>query len=370
MALTTRIVFALTIAMVGLCVYLVARRWHPRRLFLMNLGRELTAVDLARGRRVQVVNALVVALGVAGVFAVDDADVALVLSLVCPLLGVLWLVVETLAAVKSAEPLAPVPQDFVSIDPVATGSPQTGRLPSIWEYVSPQLQSLNVFAIAVGIATVAWIIDKLPERVPVHWDAAGVVDRWGNPLEHWALLPVLLFDTVLMWGIIAFVAAERWVLPAENQERFIALQRRRRTLLVRMIEWIMVGINAGMVVMWVLLAAGGLTGLGKLSGIGLVAGLIVVFAAAIVPLPVYFPKLLRVADEIQAVAGTEVLGTHSDGWRWGGLVYYAPGDPAVWVPKRLGIGQTLNFARPWAWVFMAAVLGVPLLITVLLLAFL
>ena len=47
-------------------------------------------------------------------------------------------------------------------------------------------------------------------------------------------------------------------------------------------------------------------------------------------------------------AGTE-LGTRKAGWKLGGLVYFAPDDPAVFVPKRVGIGQTVNMARGAAW---------------------
>ena len=43
--------------------------------------------------------------------------------------------------------------------------------------------------------------------------------------------------------------------------------------------------------------------------------------------------------------------------RHAGIFYFNPDDPAVWVPKRFGIGYTLNFARPAAWIVLAAVIG-------------
>ncbi|WP_262315435.1 DUF5808 domain-containing protein [Lacticaseibacillus parakribbianus] len=39
-----------------------------------------------------------------------------------------------------------------------------------------------------------------------------------------------------------------------------------------------------------------------------------------------------------------------------GLFYYAPQDSAVFVEKRLGVGLTLNMARPAAWVFLIGTL--------------
>lgn len=52
-------------------------------------------------------------------------------------------------------------------------------------------------------------------------------------------------------------------------------------------------------------------------------------------------------------------------WRdpgnWRARVFYvAPDDPRVWVPKRMpGFGWTLNFAHRAAWVWLAALIGIP-----------
>ena len=40
-----------------------------------------------------------------------------------------------------------------------------------------------------------------------------------------------------------------------------------------------------------------------------------------------------------------------------GLVYFNPDDPTVWVEKRFGVGYTLNFARPTAWLLVGGVLA-------------
>jgi len=65
------------------------------------------------------------------------------------------------------------------------------------------------------------------------------------------------------------------------------------------------------------------------------------------------------------------LRTTSDAhWRLQGL-YFNPGDPALFVPLRSGVGWTLNFGRPQAIVFLLVFLafgiGGPLFILRLLL---
>jgi Family of unknown function (DUF5808) len=41
---------------------------------------------------------------------------------------------------------------------------------------------------------------------------------------------------------------------------------------------------------------------------------------------------------------------------WKGSLYSNPNDPALLVPKRFGIGYTLNFGNPWSWAVLAFVL--------------
>ena len=44
--------------------------------------------------------------------------------------------------------------------------------------------------------------------------------------------------------------------------------------------------------------------------------------------------------------------TPNECWYAAGLVYYNPGDAAVFVEKRDGIGYTLNFGSALAWIFL------------------
>jgi uncharacterized membrane protein len=63
----------------------------------------------------------------------------------------------------------------------------------------------------------------------------------------------------------------------------------------------------------------------------------------------------------RAIAGTEPQDargdrTPDDAWRVGGLFYYNPSDPAVWVEKRVGLGYTLNMGNSRAWLLVAMLL--------------
>ncbi len=56
--------------------------------------------------------------------------------------------------------------------------------------------------------------------------------------------------------------------------------------------------------------------------------------------------------------GEPAQGDRSPDSAWKlGLIYFNPDDPAVWVEKRFGVGFTLNFARPAAWLLLTAILA-------------
>jgi uncharacterized membrane protein len=53
-------------------------------------------------------------------------------------------------------------------------------------------------------------------------------------------------------------------------------------------------------------------------------------------------------------------------WKLGNI-YFNPQDPSLWIEKRMGIGWTVNFARPMSWVILigipVVILGVSLLVS-------
>ncbi|BBH22678.1 membrane protein [Paenibacillus baekrokdamisoli] len=52
-------------------------------------------------------------------------------------------------------------------------------------------------------------------------------------------------------------------------------------------------------------------------------------------------------------------------WKGGGAFYYNADDPALFVPKRFGIGWTVNMARPSSWLVVGAIIIIPISITII-----
>lgn len=330
--MAARWILALSALVVGVVVAFVAR---PRsdRLFLLDLGRAPTAVDRARALRVLALTAIVTL--VACVLAlVASHPVAVLVVGVLPVLPTLWLVAEMVLCVRTLPP-PPAPPRFL----VPLADP-----PAISAYISWPLQLMNFALVSVVLAT-SFLISP-SDVVPMHLARA---DRWHS-------LGIMLFLVALGWFIAGTIARQRWALPTEAREAYWQAQFRGRKLLVRMLETLVVGVNFSLAVSWLSVVTGALTGDAKLAEQGVLLSIMLTFLAILVPLMAFIPPLLRTQDLLKKLGGSVALGTHASGWKWGGLVYFAPEDPAVFVPKQRGIGQTVNFARPSAWLFLGGVL--------------
>ncbi len=350
MTFVARLVLVVSIASVALVIHWVARVSHPRRLFFIHLGRELSDADRARSRRLVWVNAIVSLVAMALVFVRDPSGMLVLAASLAPLLPTAWMLGEVVGLVRSL-PVARVPGRYTV---------PLGEQPSATSYVSAPLQVLNLVLLLVTAVAFAWLLTRMPDSVPLHFDPQGHANRYGSPRELWGLGFIQMFDTLLMWGVAWGMSRERWALPPDNAERYAELQRERRGLMVRLLELIIIGTNLSVSITWLSIAVAARAG--RMPGVGLLVALLVAGVAMFLPLVVYLRPLMRVQDEIRELAGSEVLGTRSSGWKAKGLIYFAPDDPALLVPKRRGIGQTLNFGRPAAWLILFAVIvGAPLL---------
>lgn len=55
-----------------------------------------------------------------------------------------------------------------------------------------------VAVVLVALAASAAVYGRLPEQVPVHWNAAGEVDRYGSRFEGALLLPLVILGIALL----------------------------------------------------------------------------------------------------------------------------------------------------------------------------
>lgn len=355
--MTTVGILVLTVALTATSVHLVARVWNPRRMFFIDLGRDMTDAERARVRRMLWFNVFCAFVSTVLVAVTANELVMLLAIGVIPLLPIVWLIVEATRVGKSL-PKRRIPRRFII--PI-------GEQPGILDYLSMPLVALDVALIALASAVFAVLRSGLPESVPMHWNARGEVDRYGSPNEMWLMLGLMLFDLMLVFLISWSVTRERTALPPENPDEAARLMRARRTGIVVMTQKILLWMDAGYAVAWVGMTLALRPGQDALVFPAIAACLLTMFGGIALTLVQHLPGLHELRNQL-ADLDAEALGTREEGWKWGGAIYYAPEDPAVFVPKKLGIGSTLNFGRPGAWVFIGVITAAPLIVTIAIIA--
>lgn len=183
-------------------------------------------------------------------------------------------------------------------------------------------------SLALGVAAVVVVVvrfDALPDPYPTHFGPGGEPDAFGARTHAQVLAPVVIGQI----GGLAIIVGS-------------------------------------------LLTPARIPGVGRaLAALGLVIGggtsLLSIgqnLDAAAVPPPwgvwVFLGATLAVVAWLVAesvrVGPAEDADWEREHWKWG-FLYLNPDEPDVFVPKRVGVGVTLNLARPMAWLLLALILA-------------
>ncbi|MBT1172940.1 DUF1648 domain-containing protein [Bifidobacterium sp. MA2] len=230
--------------------------------------------------------------------------------------------------------------------------------------LSPWWDLVYVAIIAATVAVGYLGYDGMPQRVPMHTDMAGVVDGWADksPLVIWfAPAYELVLAIVMTIAHIAILNAKRPIDPRRPMDSAWGYAVMMRAWSVyTLIVGVVVTLGIGMAVQL------GVLGLVPLGAVGLIGMLVAVLAlvGCLVVALFYGQNGSRLVERDGSAAG-EMDGSDADDdamsydddryWCWG-VLYVNRDDPAVWVPKRFGVGWTVNLARPSVWVGIVALI--------------
>jgi uncharacterized membrane protein len=205
------------------------------------------------------------------------------------------------------------------------------------------LAALVPFVALIGLG--AWAVprvDRLPDRLPVHWGFTGA-NRWvmTSPRAIIGILVmhavVCLLLTVIALGVLHWSRRVSTFGPSAAAERQF---RHRTLLLIITVEYFTV-----FPPVFSLLQAPALA-------------MKVWSVALVITILTFVISLMRFGQggaRSTRVAGGPIGDRTADA-RWiGGLFYFNPTDRALMVEKRIGIGWTLNFGNPWSWVPLMAI---------------
>jgi uncharacterized membrane protein len=188
------------------------------------------------------------------------------------------------------------------------------------------LQALALLPIVLTGAYLYTHYDQIPASFPIHWDIHGEPNGWtarSGPSVYGML------------GIGAVIEMALLQMTASVSRSYKAVARLMPAYMA-MVAWVL-SLTFSAVAM--LPVQDGPLPHEALLGI--------LFASA--------PGILLATAWLAVKMGRLPAG---DSTHWHAGFYYNPEDDAIWVPKRLGIGWTLNMAQPAAWVILIALLGI------------
>jgi uncharacterized membrane protein len=212
---------------------------------------------------------------------------------------------------------------------------------SIWLHLAPY---------ALILASAAWLgihWQAIPEQVVMQVQG-DTVRTSAKSIGSVFAVPLIMLATLLLTHACMLLARFIRRLPGY-------LER------VRAINGFLLG------VIWMIAVMGSHNALVVLYGSGWITGPVgitinLASLAAILLLPVIM--WWRGAFGPSAKQSGQGDRTPDSSWRLG-MFYYNPDDSALWVEKRFGVGYTVNFARPAAWLLIIGVLAVSALIVVM-----
>ena len=240
-----------------------------------------------------------------------------------------------MSAVNSASPLVPRPTP----------------MPGGWLVQLSPFAILAVTAIYLGVH---W--DAIPARFPVHWDVSGQANGWSVRTPMGVYWP-LLFGAIVMGAVAAssYVALHFGRPVRGSTARSLAGDfAREMGVFLLSLEFFLAVIFS-------------FVGLLPLMG-NRDPGIVPILIATLAMLAALIFAMSRLAKHhaklhAETEAGPSTAGGTPPDEHWkAGVFYVNRDDAALFVPKRFGIGYTLNFGHATAWVIMGLVLVLPLIL--------
>jgi uncharacterized membrane protein len=171
--------------------------------------------------------------------------------------------------------------------------------------------------------------DSVPERVPMHWNGRGLVDRYVARSPMAVGMPLVIGASVCL--MMYFMS---WIIRGASPRGAV---RKPSLRLLLIAEVFMAGVCSAVVMM---IASNGRL---FVPGILFICALTIGLLIACIVLFAGVPK-----TQVRNPGGYHPL-------------YYSdPEDPALFVPKRSGLGYTVNFGHPAAIPVMLAITILPI----------
>jgi len=226
--------------------------------------------------------------------------------------------------------------------PVRVSAQLTSPAPQHPSIVWPALAAV-VLAIATAVDVA--IYPGLPSSIPVHFDISGHADRFAAK-SVWSVFGLLIIGAAVVVLLAALsVVAARYsarIQTDDTAEQSALRTQVQRTILTTLLSRVSFVIALGLSAIELIqrLAPGTSWAIG-----GCAIGMVVVLMAVVISAVVRGRAQLQPANVRDPRSPRPDAVDDDDHWK-GGLLYVNRDDPALIVPRRFGLGWTMNLGRP------------------------
>ena len=193
----------------------------------------------------------------------------------------------------------------------------------------------------------------VPDRMAIRFNQAGQAIAWADKsFSSLLYMPLTqLFMAVVLIFTYYMINRSRPQIDPANREKTMEQNIRFRY------RWSVFTVVLGLLL--ILLLA-----LVQLSMMGIVSSGLAVTASFVLMVVIILAVILL--SVLSGQSGNRIkVGTSTEGspiirdddayWKLG-MWYYNPDDPSIFIEKRVGIGWTVNWGRPMAWVVIAGII--------------
>ena len=239
-----------------------------------------------------------------------------------------------------------------SVRPHATGGGATRFASSL--RTRETRDRLWLDAIVAAFAALAFVApllsyDEMPQRIPIHWNAAGRADGWTDrSLLAVLFMPALgVYMQFFLYILRRDFAGVKMTLPADSTEEYLRAKEKYLQTNVDTLDWARLTIAVtfcGVALLQTFTVVERLRAMVPVARAGVLLGFVAMLAGIVFLLV----RMYRINAQLQQQTGNDYVQRSVDEshWRHGGLTYSNADDPALVVEKLVGIGYTLNMAHP------------------------
>ncbi|KAB8289007.1 LacI family transcriptional regulator [Bifidobacterium ramosum] len=230
------------------------------------------------------------------------------------------------------------------------------------EPISLTWEWLHLVALAVTVLVGVLGYGNMPERVAIHENMAGQIDGWANKSPWLILMAVpgqIIVAMVLIAAHVAIIDAKKPIDPDHPATTGFAYGTFAR---VWSIYTLVIGLLvAGWMGLGVQLVTVGVIGIDLFATVAMLLAVVALIGVLVISVYCGQNGSRFYAGASRGNGGPEsddVMSVDDDRHWIDGVFYMNRDDPAIWVPKRFGVGWTVNCARPVVWLAAIGLIAV------------